>query len=204
MGHARHDAVIGADLQQFQCGVKNIVSICHLFAAHHSLTGEVSGRRDEFIDHRVSSSSAIIFVRHLFARPMFEPIRCPRFTLGNVEFQAAFERKEAASVSLRPRLHALLPAPLQVCFGKSLPQQLSFGQFEIEPHAIQDVCKPGCFLRPICIIHDRPQPSDLEQDKRKVRHQIVATTLPKSFRQIVSPVTSFQLHRITEERTQMF
>ena len=111
MRNPRHDAHVGTDFQQFEGGIEHQISIGHLFAAYNTFSGEVGCRRHVFVDHGVTASAAVIFVRHFFAQPVAQPVGCPRFAFGNVVAQAGFQREKSPSVGLCPRFYLLIIAP---------------------------------------------------------------------------------------------
>ena len=57
-------------------------------------------RRNVFVDHRVATAAAVVFISHLLAHFVPQPVGGPGFSLGNVVTQGTLKREEAASVSL--------------------------------------------------------------------------------------------------------
>ena len=77
VGNTGENAHIRTQFQEFECCIEYLVGIGHLFAADNPFAGQVSRRRDKFVDHRIATSATVILVAHLFTQLVLEPVGRP-------------------------------------------------------------------------------------------------------------------------------
>ena len=203
MRYAGECTHVRAQLQEFQRCREHLVGICHLFSAHDPFASQGSRRRDIFINHRVSSSPAVILVSHLFPELVLQPVGRPRLPFRDVHDQRTLQREESSAIRLVAGFHPIVSRPFGICFRKSFVEQFGLGELEIEANPVHLLLEFRAFLRAVVEILHVSEPADFEHGERQPRQDVVATAVLEFRCEIGSPVTAFKFHAVHEESSQM-
>ena len=203
MGNSGKRSHITAVLEKFQRSCKDLVGVGHFLGADEALALQVRGGRYVLVNHRVAAATAVVFVPHLLAYAVAQPVGGPGLTFRDVQQQGGFEQEESAAVALHTRFDAVVTAPLGINGSESLVQQFCLGEFEVETDPLHLLCKFTLLLCTVVKVEHVTQAADLEHRERQPRGKVITAATVEFFRKIACPVGAFELHTVNEKRPQV-
>ena len=198
--NARKDAVVGAQLQEFERRSEDEVGVGHILGADRAAAGEMASRRHVFVDHRVAPSAAVILVTHLLAEAVLEPVGRPRLPFGNIAVQAATQRMDAAPVSLYAREHAQRTAPFAVRYEETFVDQFGLRAAKVVAHTVDPPAHRIAHLHAVTVVDHIPHAAGLVHRQRQQFHRVVPPAADEFFAHIVAPIGAFQFEPVDEKR----
>lgn len=176
-----------------------IIRIRHFLTTDQSFAGKVGCGRYELVDHGIAATARVIA-----ATKFLNLLRSyPGLTFRNVDHHASCNRIAIHSISLHAGFHTISMAPGYERSNKPFLKQLMFRSFKVIANKLslsREVRRElSAVLSGNCISHL----TNFEQDKRKVRSQVISSPAMKFCKHIITPVRPFEFDAISEERTKV-
>ena len=196
VGDAGNAAHVRTNLKILQRGGEDVVGVCHLLAADKALACEMRSGRDVLVYHGVGASAAVVFISHLLAYHMAQPVGGPGFSFGDVKLHGRLQGEETAAVGLGSGLYPVLCCPLCVNLEETFIQEFRLREFEVVTCPVHLVLELLALGAAVIEVFNFSETANLEHGERQPGEDVITSAGFEFFSKIPCPIRAFEFHAV--------